>query len=84
MVDSARMQQVHLVLFVFSSAVLAVVGWLEASNAAPSALLPVVGVVPLVHLAIAIGAGKGSAWAQLGSKLTGVYFLARRWRPHSI
>ena len=83
MSEVERIQTVHLVLFVFSSALLAGVGWYEASHAAPTELTPVVGLVPLIHFGLAVGAGKGLAWARLGSRLTGVLLIARFWRTHS-
>jgi hypothetical protein len=83
MIDAARVSRVHLVLFVFSSALLAVFGWWEASQAQGAELTPVFGAVPLVHLVVAIGAHQRRAWANVGSKLTGGLFLARL-RIHSI
>ena len=83
MSEVERIQTVHLVLFVLSSALLAGVGWYEASQRAPTELTPVVGLIPLLHFCLAVGQGKGRGWAHLGSKLTGVSFIARFWRAHS-
>ena len=50
MSEVERFQTVHLVLFILSSALLAGVGWYEASHSTPTTLTPIVGLIPTMPL----------------------------------